>query len=114
MGCNQSLWSNSRCIDLIGSFDCKCNAGCRGNPRSGCTCPPSEVDGCQFKSCGANAKCRSQNGVGQCYCPTSYPHGDPNKSCCSKPGVVGCRSNNECAEKQACIAKECRNPCEEK
>ena len=28
--------------------------------------------------------------------------------------VVGCRSNNECAEKQACIAKECRNPCEEK
>ena len=28
--------------------------------------------------------------------------------------VVGCRSNNECAEKQACIAKECRNPCDDK
>ena len=77
---------NARCVDLVGTFDCKCEPGCIGNGRTGCKCPPSQVDGCQFKICGPNAKCRSQNGVGQCYCPSNFPHGNPNKSCSSSPG----------------------------
>ena len=36
---------------------------------------------------------------------------DSNCMCFS---AVGCRSNNDCADKQACKAKECINPCEEK
>lgn len=78
--------ANSRCIDLVGSFDCKCDSGCQGNARQGCTCPPVEVDGCHFKICGPNAQCRSENGVGKCYCPQQFPHGNPDQSCSSRPG----------------------------
>ena len=28
--------------------------------------------------------------------------------------VTGCRSNNECANQQACLNKECKDPCGDK
>ena len=28
--------------------------------------------------------------------------------------AVGCRSNNDCADKQSCVKRECVNPCEAK
>ena len=77
---------NYRCIDLVGTHQCKCESGCKGNPKTGCTCPPSKVDGCQFKQCGPNAKCVSENGVGRCLCLSGYPHGNPEISCSSRPG----------------------------
>merc|ERR1711974_241907 len=103
--------ANARCRDLVGTYECKCDSGCTGNPRTGCKRPISPIDGCQFKICGPNAKCKSENGVGKCYCPTSYPHGDPNKSCASTPGDKECQSDSDCTIDKSCIRGNCKDPC---
>ena len=38
------------------------------------------VNPCIDKKCGQNAKCKIENHVPKCFCPSGF-HGDPNKKC---------------------------------
>ncbi|CAB4059878.1 unnamed protein product [Lepeophtheirus salmonis] len=61
---------------------------------------------CSSITCGKNAQCRVQNHRAICSCFGGYV-GDP-YTACEEPG---CKSDFECPNKQACINRECQNPC---
>lgn len=71
---------HSKCRDIPGGFECSCAPGCIGDPYRGCICDMTNL--CKNKPCGVNAACQViNNKEAQCYCPPSYPSGDPHIEC---------------------------------
>lgn len=56
--------------------------------------------------CASTAKCYTKNNKATCRCPPGT-EGDPMLLC----SPVGCTSNEQCSEKEACINRGCVNPC---
>jgi cysteine-rich repeat protein len=88
--------NQATCRNLIGSFECACNAGFDGN---GMTC--SDVDECALglDACDDNAQCRNKLGGYGCACNTGY-EGD---------GFT-CADIDECAGTSPCaVGSVCAN-----
>lgn len=62
-------------------------------------------DPCYPSPCGANARCREENGYAICECLPEY-HGNPYVSC--RPECV---ANSDCPMNRACIRNKCQDPC---
>ncbi len=83
---------------------------------------------CQTRICGQLASCQAVNHNAVCSCLEGYT-GNPREQCykcrnflfvylrrnreitCFDSTVAGCRSNNDCPAKEACINGQCVNPC---
>lgn len=65
---------------------------------------PTFIDPCLPSPCGPNALCKIINNYSSCSCLPEYVGTPPY----CKPE---CISNNECADKLACINQKCKNPC---
>lgn len=80
-------------------------------------CPPEKlcdrlnrrcINPCMEDSCGDNAECYPVDHVAQCRCLPEHI-GNPYVSCAS---FIGCRSDSECSQYEACINGQCGSPCE--
>lgn len=60
---------------------------------------------CIPSPCGANARCREQNGAGSCTCLPDY-FGNPYDGC--RPE---CSLNSDCPSNKACVRNKCVDPC---
>ncbi|KAK7075251.1 hypothetical protein SK128_022665 [Halocaridina rubra] len=60
-----------------------------------------------YENCAPNAVCHVTRHRPVCSCPDGYV-GNPNIQCI----VAGCRSDSECPVLQACINRDCDDPCE--
>ena len=85
--------------------------GCRGDG----DCPPQLacrnrgcVDPCAGDTCAATALCTVQGHRAVCSCPPGTT-GDPHAFC--SPVQVGCRSDSECGDDEACVDGDCKDPC---
>ena len=82
-------------------------------------------DPCTSQTCGVNAECRVNNHRAVCTCRPNYT-GDPFKVCYEREKYsidcmrnvqhvhcvsAGCKSDNECSYSEACINRECQDPC---
>jgi hypothetical protein len=86
-------------------------------PRPECTSDPECPDHlacirekcqnpCSTTTCGVNAQCIVKRHRAVCICNTGF-EGDPYQIC-EEPG---CKSDDECPLTQACIQRECQDPC---
>ncbi|EDV26971.1 uncharacterized protein TRIADDRAFT_54443 [Trichoplax adhaerens] len=90
--------SNQTCVNLHGSYSCKCLAGYTG---SNCI----DINECITKvPCGGNATCTNTKGSYSCYCPVGY-HGDPYKGC-----YFAC-TNDYCLNGGTCIQELSARQC---
>ena len=87
---------------------------------------------CFTTTCGVNAECRASRHRAICYCKAGY-EGDPYRICEERKHfslhllyfqsesnistiilyshIAGCKSDDECPLTQACIQRECQDPC---
>ena len=83
---------------------------------------------CFTTTCGVNAECRVTRHRAICYCKPGY-EGDPYRICEERKQqhliqiylgllvislllyLAGCKSDDECPLSQACIQRECQDPC---
>lgn len=73
---------NTLCRDVSGGYECSCVPGCTGDPQSGCVCIDNVSNICRDQPCGRNAACRViSHDIPECYCPPTYPNGDPYHEC---------------------------------
>ncbi len=105
-------------------------------PRPECTTDPECLlhlaciqqrcqDPCSTHRCGTNALCKVANHRAYCVCQRGF-EGDPQRVCEERKILVGervsvllrltlnlagCKSDFECRDDQACIRRECQNPC---
>ena len=79
--------------------DCLPQLACRNR---GC------IDPCAGDVCAASAVCTVQRHRAVCACPPGTT-GDAYSLC--SPVQVGCRSDPECRDDQACIERDCQDPC---
>ena len=94
-----------------GNANIACHAiGCRGNSEcpSHQACINSEcVNPCLVRNdCGLNAECYVRDHNSFCRCLPGY-EGDPQGRCL----IAGCKDNDACPDHQACINRQCVNPC---
>ncbi|GLH00238.1 Uncharacterized protein GBIM_06672, partial [Gryllus bimaculatus] len=68
------------------------------------------VDACRHAPCGVNALCTAHAHRGVCSCPPNYV-GNPHGECTRVSPPVGCSSNAECSQQEACVNRACVNPC---
>ncbi len=84
-------------------------------------------DPCKTLRCGRNAECKVKSHTAYCVCKLGY-EGDPRTVCEERKYkrdnqigiqfsrkiiffIAGCKSDSECRDDQACIDRECQNPC---
>lgn len=72
---------NTKCHNVQGGYECSCVPGCSGDPHRGCLCQEPLIDSCRDLRCGINAACKTINNKPVCYCPPTYPLGDPLVQC---------------------------------
>ena len=132
---------NRECQDPCPFEQCGINAECSvRNHRPKCTCLPDHIGNpyercrrpecltdpdcsttltCRNEKCvdpcdcARYADCTPRNHRGICICQPGYT-GDPYGIACTPippPPDPGCKEDRECASKQACIDRECVNPC---
>ncbi|KAF2350556.1 EGF-like domain [Trinorchestia longiramus] len=89
---------------------CTCPEGFTGDPLNRCVraelSPPATVDPCTPNPCGVYTLCQVSGSRPVCSCMTGYL-GTPDAGC--KPGCV---DNSECPPHEACINRQCADPCE--
>jgi len=68
--------------------------------------PPLPPDPCNPSPCGENAQCTARDGAARCTCIPPYK-GNPYVSCQPE-----CVINSDCPSHLACVAQNCRNPCQ--
>ncbi|XP_064459913.1 uncharacterized protein LOC135370150 isoform X1 [Ornithodoros turicata] len=92
---------------------CQCNAGCTGNPQTGCW----DINECTSNlpvdpngPCGVGAICINEVGGFHCECPSGTT-GDPFTTGCQ--GGAGCKLDEQCPRSAICDAKGgvCFDPC---
>lgn len=80
-------------------------------------CPPNKlcdrlnricINPCFDDSCGENAECLPKDHGIECRCFEGY-HGNPYTIC---DQIIGCRSNTDCAQSEACLNGQCTSPCQ--
>uniref|UniRef100_A0A336MK52 CSON000396 protein n=1 Tax=Culicoides sonorensis TaxID=179676 RepID=A0A336MK52_CULSO len=123
---------NAVCLNVNHGSDCSCIEGYQGNGYVKCEtvqdrgpavcqynedCPPEKlcdrlnrrcINPCMEDSCGLNAECYPANHVAQCRCLPGYT-GNAYVECQTS---IGCRSDSECSQYEACINGQCGSPCE--
>lgn len=65
---------------------------------------PSPIANCE-PSCGSNAICKENNGIGSCFCENGF-FGNAKYGCSPE-----CTINGQCQSDKACFDKKCIDPC---
>jgi hypothetical protein len=118
---SQSCPKGKSCHVLNHKAICMCSKECeseasiclkdRGCPRDMACINFKCQNPCEGYTCQGNTPCVVENHKAVCkFCPPGFVT-DTNYGCLE---AVGCRSNNDCADKQSCVKRECVNPCEAK
>ncbi|KAF0298054.1 Neurogenic locus notch 3 [Amphibalanus amphitrite] len=114
--CPGSCGVGAECFVVNHAPICTCPVGYTGDPMTQCapepiTRPPvipdQQVEPCVPSPCGPNSQCRSDGFRAVCSCVAGFQGSPPLTPCYS----VGCTSNSECPPQQACINRDCRDPC---
>lgn len=70
------------CVNVIGSYKCKCRSGHRMNEKGQCI----DIDECQYFNggCSSIAKCMNLVGGFRCHCPVGYKLSQDKRTCVGK------------------------------
>ena len=107
---------------------CECPPGTKGNPNAGCKaigctnlkdCPTDRAcfngvctDPCSMPDvCTVDQECKPFNHTAVCDCPPGFK-GSPQTACTRVDIDIGCRADTDCPSLEACINRECKDPCE--
>ncbi|EFX65777.1 hypothetical protein DAPPUDRAFT_229540, partial [Daphnia pulex] len=107
---------------------CECPPGTKGNPNAGCKaigctnlkdCPTDRAcfngvctDPCSMPdACAVDQECKPFNHTAVCDCPPGF-QGSPQTACTRVDIELGCRADTDCPSLEACINRECKDPCE--
>ena len=119
--------SGAVCNGILHRAVCECPPGFRGNPNTGCKaigctnlndCNPEQacINGfcsnpCSMPdACAKDQQCKPFNHTAVCDCPPGFS-GSPDTACTRVDINVGCRADTDCPSLEACINRECKDPC---
>lgn len=110
--CSTSCGVDSECEVRNHVTVCRCPKGYEGDPFVSCTLRSAtntlgrqSQDYCNPTPCGANSKCRVENGRAVCSCQDGYI-GNPIQGCTHE-----CDTDAQCAADRACVGFRCQDPC---
>ena len=119
--------SGAICQGIRHKAICECPPGTRGNPDFGCKaigctgvndCPPDQAchngvcsNPCSLPNvCDPTQECKPFNHTVECLCPPGF-QGTPDTACRRVDLEVGCRADTDCPSLEACINRQCVDPC---